>query len=203
MTTTQDLIDSYVNLLIAQYSNKTRAKGTVATFVAEVVADNIFNQVREAFDLDTAVGVQLDVLGSYRGVSREVFTLALTKDFFFFALYSETPTEFGFALYSDSDLSIDWFFITYPDVNAALFTMTDPQYREVIKFVAAVQSSPLALADIDVILLQFFGADIELSDNANMTITYTNTTPPNLAYELVRDLGFLPKPAGVGVILVG
>ncbi len=201
--TTQEIIDLYVDLLIAQYSNKPRARGTVAAYVSEVVASKIFTQVRDAFDLDTAIGVQLDVLGSYRGVSRDVFTLTLVKDFFFFALYSETPTEFGFALYSDADIDIDWFFITYPDVNASIFTMTDSEYREVIRFVVAVQSSPLSLADIDVILLQFFGADIELADNANMTITYTNTAPPNLQYELVRDLGFLPKPAGVEVILVG
>lgn len=201
--TTQEIIDSYVDLLIAQYSNKPRARGTVAAYVSEVVASEIFTQVRDAFDLDTAVGVQLDILGSYRGVSRDVFTLALTKNFFFFASYSETPTEFGFAIYSQADIDIDWFFLTYPDVNASLFTMTDPQYREVIKFVAAVESSPLSLADIDVILLQFFGADIELTDNANMTITYENTNPPNLQYELVRDLGFLPRPAGVEAILVG
>ncbi len=200
--TTQEIIDSYVDLLIAQYSNKPRARGTVAAYVSEVVASEIYTQVRDAFDLDTAVGVQLDVLGEYRGVSRDVFTLVLTKDFFFFALYSETPTEFGFALYADTDISIDWFFITYPDVNASIFTMTDSQYREVIRFVAAVESSPLSLADIDVILLQFFGADIELTDNADMTITYESITPPNLAYQLVRDLGFLPKPAGVRVILV-
>ena len=201
--TTQEIIDFYVDLLIAQYSNKPRARGTVAAYVSEVVANKIFTQVRDAFDLDTAVGLQLDVLGSYRGVPRNVFTLTLTKDFFFFATYAETPTEFGFALYSDADIDIDWFFITYPDVNAAIFTMTDSQYREVIKFVAAVESSSFSLADIDVILLQFFGVDIELADNGNMTMTYTNTAPPNLAYELVRDLGFLPKPAGVEVIFVG
>lgn len=64
---------------------------------------------------------------------------------------------------------------------------------------AAVESSPLALADIDEILLQFLGADIEMSDNGDMTITYTDTNPPNEQFQFIVDLGFLPKPAGVEV----
>lgn len=198
----EEIIESYVDLLIAQYANKPKARATVEAYVGEVVASDIFNQVQQAFDITTAVGKQLDIIGTYRGISREVFGLVQGKDFFFFSTYAQTPVDRGFALYSDSDVSIDWFFITYPDVNASVFTMTDEEYRQILQFAAAVQSSPIALADIDQILLQFFGADIELTDNEDMTITYTDTgVIPNNLFGLVVDLKILPKPAGVEVIV--
>lgn len=68
--TLQELIDYYVNLLIIQYSNKPKAKATVALLAEQAVMENIPKEVRDSFDVDDGVGVQLDILAKYVGVVR-------------------------------------------------------------------------------------------------------------------------------------
>lgn len=71
--TTQELIDYYKNLLILQYKGKEKNDDCIEALVALVVASQIYTDVQNAFDLETAVGVQLDVLGKYAGVSRYTY----------------------------------------------------------------------------------------------------------------------------------
>jgi hypothetical protein len=69
--TTQELINYYCNLLILQYIGKTNAYSTVAVLVQPVIMDQLPTLVQNAFNMDgTSVGVQLDVLGKYVGVTR-------------------------------------------------------------------------------------------------------------------------------------
>lgn len=68
--TTQDLINYYANLLVLQYIGRPKAYATIQTLVTPVIMDQLPTQVENAFDITTAVGVQLDVLGKYAGVTR-------------------------------------------------------------------------------------------------------------------------------------
>lgn len=68
--TLQELIDYYTGLLIIQYSDKAKAVDTIALLVQQAVIEQLPEQVRDAFDLDSAVGVQLDTLAKYVGVTR-------------------------------------------------------------------------------------------------------------------------------------
>lgn len=68
--TTQQLIDYYASLLILQYVGKPKAYATVQTMVSGVIMDQLPTQVQNGFDIETAVGKQLDILGKYVGVVR-------------------------------------------------------------------------------------------------------------------------------------
>lgn len=70
MATTQELIDYYANLLIIQYLGQPKAYATIQNLVKPVIMDQLPVAVQDAFSLDTAVGVQLDVIGKYVGVTR-------------------------------------------------------------------------------------------------------------------------------------
>lgn len=59
----------YSNLLIMQYHDKPKAKATVEAFVS-LYPDDLVSKVINAFDVDTAVGAQLDILGEYVDVDR-------------------------------------------------------------------------------------------------------------------------------------
>lgn len=59
----------YSNLLILQYHNKPKAKATIEATVG-LLPDDIILEVINGFDIETAVGKQLDVLGVYVGVDR-------------------------------------------------------------------------------------------------------------------------------------
>jgi hypothetical protein len=84
--TTSEIIAYYVNLLIMQYKGKPRAEAHIETLVEPVVRNQLFLQIQNAFDIDTAIGAQLDVLGKYAGVQRASYTFTgqviLTDDEF-------------------------------------------------------------------------------------------------------------------------
>ncbi len=71
--TTQEIVNYYANLLILQYHEKPKAFATIQTLVRPVIMDQLPVAVQNAFDVDTAVGVQLDVIGKYVGVSRTAY----------------------------------------------------------------------------------------------------------------------------------
>lgn len=63
-------IDTYYsNLLILQYHNKPKAKATVEATVG-LLPDELIQEVIAGFNIETAVGKQLDILGIYVGVDR-------------------------------------------------------------------------------------------------------------------------------------
>ena len=71
MTVIADLKAYYRNLLIKQYHDKPNAVATIEALVEQSAADWVYPQVRDAFDIDTAIGVQLDTLAKYVGLSRD------------------------------------------------------------------------------------------------------------------------------------
>lgn len=60
----------YSNLLILQYHNKPKAKATIESTVS-LLPDDLIGEVINGFNLGTAVGKQLDILGEYIGLNRD------------------------------------------------------------------------------------------------------------------------------------
>lgn len=80
--TTSEIIQYYADLLILQYIGKPRAYATIEALVKMVIMDQLPLEVESAFNIDTAVGNQLDTLGKYAGVTRSGygFTSFITLD---------------------------------------------------------------------------------------------------------------------------
>lgn len=68
--TNDALTKYYANLLIAQYLNKPKAYATIQALAQLGIVDQLPLAVQAAFEIGSAVGVQLDVIGKYVGVSR-------------------------------------------------------------------------------------------------------------------------------------
>ena len=68
--TVVEIVLYYTNLLIIQYIGKVKARAQIEAFINPAVMDNLPVSVQNAFDIDTAEGVQLDVIGKYAGVTR-------------------------------------------------------------------------------------------------------------------------------------
>lgn len=195
--TTDELIDYYTNLLIIQYVNKARARGTVDAIVRALVGDQIIQQVEDGFDVTTALGVQLDLIGSYRGAYRAIVGLDLGFVYFTMPAYADTVTGLhGYADYSDVIIPF-WYYASYEDSSTLL---TDSDFRIYIQYLCGLQSLQLNLAAIDNFLFEFFGSYVTLVDNGDMTITYSDAVddPSNL-FKIVNYTGNLPQPAGVEV----
>jgi len=198
--TSDELKSYYSNLLILQYHNKTRAVGTVKAFVGEVLADLVAVEVRDGFDLETAVGAQLDILATYRGLNRIVYGLNFNRSYFAMPEYTDPnkDTYGGFASYTDAVVS--GYFLYYIDVNVPIYTMSDGELRRLIMLSAAFSSSSLGLGEIDAILFDFFSTKVKLTDNENMQIVY-NDDPADTdeLFYIATNTKVLPKPAGVSV----
>lgn len=68
----QELIDYYVNLLIIQYKGKDKAEGMVGAFVEQAIINQLPLSIEDAYNIDTAVGKQLDIVGKYQDCSRVI-----------------------------------------------------------------------------------------------------------------------------------
>lgn len=67
-----DLIKYYTNLLIKQYWNKPKARATIKTLIFNniLLFENVINNFTDNFNINKAVGKQLDIIGALVGVSR-------------------------------------------------------------------------------------------------------------------------------------
>lgn len=198
--TADGLVAYYQRLLIVQYRLKTKAAATVAALVVGIVADAIYTQVRDAFDLATAIGKQLDILGKLRGVTRYFFSLNVTKTFLPLVDYDDpgVGTFPGIANYDDATQPPSTYTMTYEDFVSN--TLTDGDFRRVIAFLAAVHSCDYSYSTLDLICYNFFSGNVNLKITGNMAITYQHlTTDTDDLFEIVKNMGLLPTPAGVSV----
>lgn len=69
---TQDILNYYADLLILQYKTQPKARETIKALVTEVYSNGLLLDLIDAFNIDTAVGKQLDILGKYIGLNRTV-----------------------------------------------------------------------------------------------------------------------------------
>lgn len=200
--TPDQVIAYYVGLLIIQYYNKSKAQATINAFVTPVVADLIYTQVENAFDLQSAVGAQLDILADYLGAFRSIPAFVSTVTYFELTAYSSSPVaNTGFGLYTSPTDPIDYW-IQYT-TNAGVFVLTDPLLQQLIQYLAALYALDYTNSDIDALLVNFFGGYVKLTDNGNMTITYTHShTDPSIFFAIVNSLNKLPRPSGVGISVV-
>lgn len=72
--TVEEIVQYYIDLLIMQYRGKAKAEATIESLVTNVIADQLPLTLQDAFDIETAVGAQLDILGKYIGVERRILT---------------------------------------------------------------------------------------------------------------------------------
>jgi len=71
MAEIDNLVDYYQNLLIMQYHDLPRAMDTIGDVSRETLSDMVWKAVRDCFDYQTAIGIQLDILGRYVGALRK------------------------------------------------------------------------------------------------------------------------------------
>lgn len=72
MATSQEFQNYYADLLILQYKTQPKARATIQALAKEVYGSGSLLDIVNGFNLDTAVGKQLDTLGKYIGLNRKV-----------------------------------------------------------------------------------------------------------------------------------
>lgn len=199
------VLDYYKNLLIIQYHEKDKAKATIEALVSAVLANGIVLDVDTGFNIDTAVGVQLDIIGKYVGVDR-FYNVTDPVDYFAVTPYAESSPEthqkYGFTDYTHFNTISGNGTINYNSVITVGNQLNDADYRTLLKLKIARNYSNHSHKSIDDILWLYFGETVYAESPNDMTMTINVTPDANI--NIVRaaiQKNILPHPMGVSVTI--
>lgn len=196
-TDLETTIQYYKDLILYQYINAPKALATIDLLINQAVVDLLPIAVRDAFDLNTAVGDQLDVLGEYIGLSR-VVPFQIERDYFSLDDYNtplSDPT--GFTSYLNDTLNRQGSTYLYVFAQNSWSTLEDSEYRLLLKLKVVLNTSQATFYEIATILNDFFGSDIVFCDQQDMSISYFVVQSIERIISIAYDAGLLPKPMGV------
>jgi hypothetical protein len=199
------LIEYYQNLLIIQYNDKARARATIALMVRELFASGIIFDVEGCFDVDLAVGVQLDTLGKYIGVDRN-FKGQFFNDYNVFGLSNAAEAEEAFVMgFSSANtfLTDSGTFLSINDVvSGNNQRLTDENYRFILKLKIIQNNSNHSHKSIDDSLFEFFGMNLYALSDGDMEMIYFCNNDYLEIIKVAIQKGVLTRPMGVGITLL-
>lgn len=183
-------MSQYTDLITSQHADKPKFVALVGAVTSGIDAQaQAAGAISQAFDLDVAVGAQLDVLGQWAGISRYA-RVAITGVYFSF----DTP-----------GLGFDQGVIKGPfDPTEGLARMDDETYRLLIRAKVGANHWDGTLPAYQQIMAQVFagtGTVAFATDNQDMTMSvyFAGAQPSALLSGLIKS-GALPlKPAGVRI----
>lgn len=198
-------IEYYVNLLIIQYHNKPKAQATIRLFAEVLLANGIALDVRDGYDLETAVGVQLDVLGKYEGIDR-FYRAFNPTDYFSLQTYTEStptfPPRHGFTDYAHYLTDPPAGCLIYSEIISSNNRLVDDAFRTLIKLKIVQNYSNHSNGSIDESLFSFFGTSIRMEDSGNMHMVYFISSAIDALIQAILYKKVLPVPMAVGAVLV-
>ena len=77
---------NYTDKLIRQYQDKPKAKNIIEEFVDLFLQNGLLFDLKRIFDIETQVGVQLDLIGKIVGIDRNYIGFKLISPNIYFAL---------------------------------------------------------------------------------------------------------------------
>lgn len=183
-------LGEYLNLITTEHRDRAKFVATVAAVVQpQVDEQTALAAFAEAFDIDTAAGVQLDIVGLWIGRARRV-AVPITGVFF---SWDDTP-QTGW----DSGVWRGPF-----DPEAGIVILPDDTYRVLLKAKIAANSWDGSIPGAYAIWDEAFGdgSALLIQDHQDMSMDIGIVGPPLSA--VTRALligGYLPlKPAGVRI----
>jgi hypothetical protein len=185
-------VADYLALLPSQHATQPKFTAMLAAVLQPFVdANNALVGALTQYDLDTAVGRQLDVIGQWVGLSRRI--LAPVAGVYF----SFDTAGVGF------DQGV-WFEPSFSTVGVT--TLDDETYRLLLRLKIAANKWDGTQAGSNAVfaVLAPIGLTVRVKDNQNMTVDLliSGTLPSALFLELLKQAYSWFRPAGVSVATV-
>lgn len=195
------LIAYYVNLLIIQYHNKPKARAHIQALITAIMVYDIAIAVRDGFNIDTAIGKQLDILSKIIGVDRLVTGASFDRNYFGYADYTDVApfTYYGYADYTNA--SVDEQFRLYIEDNRALYDLNDTELRMMLKMQIIKNNSNGSMKAIDDLLLEFFPDQVIFGERYPMGETFIFAEALRRIATIAQSEDLLPRPAGVALTI--
>lgn len=194
-----ELTKYYQDLLPLQYIRKQNARGDIAVRVQNITGDYLMLDMWKYFDIDTAAGAQLDLIGKIVGLGRNADGFDLANDYFSYNdISNQMPIPQGFG-FSDIGSPNPVIFRDINQVKRTIYAMTDTQYRTMLKLRIIINNAINTNKYIDDSLYRIFGTGIIATNNYDMTMTLTIQPQWKFIGQLAEYLGLFPAPLGVGI----
>jgi hypothetical protein len=194
----------YVNLLIKQYWEKTKASAEIEMKASSWRRSfDWLSSFENEFDLDSATGDRLDIIGRIVGIGRAI-PYAVPKIAFGF---DENPNSRGFDdLFSPLNDRVP--FQDLFESESTELVLDDNSYRLFIR--AKIKkniSSPYLVSDdslsIQDATINIFGGLAYVTDNYDMTMTmHVSPVFSSSTLDALFKMSLIPKPQGVRYIVV-
>lgn len=178
----------YLDLITSEHRGKRRFTSTIASSVSpEAALQGALADLPEAFDLDTSIGVQLDAVGAWVGISR-LIQIPLISVWFSFDIAGR-----GF----DEGIWKGPY-----DPETGIYELDDDTYRKLIRLQILVNNWDGLTESARAAIAAFYAADGSfpfLLDNGNMSMTacISGARPPALMFAIFAGRYVEFKPAGV------
>jgi hypothetical protein len=196
------LVKYYADLSIIQYADKPKARAFMENLLGALICYDMAISVRNGFNIDTAVGAQLDIIAKYVGVSRVITGTSFARSYFGFAEYGDTtPFDFyGFTKYGDPSEDVQY--RNYKESSQSIYSLTDEELRIMIKLSIIKNNGNGSVKMIDSLISILFSGMIYFIDRGNMSISYMLGYSSYRLFNIAKSIGVLPAPAGVSISLI-
>lgn len=199
----ETLIAYYINLLILQYRTKTKAPLHISNVVRNSMIYDLIRAVENGYDIDTAIGVQLDIIAKYVNAGRVINQFDFSRTFWSLVDYNEFEPYVdvaGVIDYNQEPIP-DAIMLAYETDQKPAYTLTDDELRQIIKLKIVQNNSNHSPKEIDDLIFSFFGENVIFNDNLNMTIEYIFDEQLRRIIEIAEAENAIPKPMAVGLLL--
>lgn len=186
----------YLDLVPSANRDKAKFIALLTALLSPVVdGKNVALDIINKYDLDQAVGKQLDVIGEWVGQSR---TISDNIEFKFFG-FDDTPNALPFG--EEGNPSIGGRFREQSEPFQNTTTLQDPEYLFAIKAKIARNSTDGRIDSLIDALDFLLGDGVAIvQDFGGMTIYYDAARELTFNEKALIRSGILPKPAGVKLI---
>lgn len=185
----------YTALITSQHRDKPKFVAMVSA-VAGAIGDitAAIQSLPRSFDLDDAVGKQLDIVGEWIGQPRTVGGV-LTLGYFGFS-DNVVAEPFG----EEGDPSIGGRFYEEGEAFTSTSVLADPEYRTVLRAKILRNHYQGTTPEIVDALRLIFNAPAHVDDDGTMSIIVVINAPiSTIGQALLTDFDLLPRPAGVKI----
>lgn len=189
----QQLMQAYSDLLIVQYHGLPKATATIQMHIKVLSANMLLWKIRDAFDVDTSVGTQLEILGKWVGVDKFFRGQSFTDDFYLAFFDENDLTQPNFnqgGLRNENNIrNEDGYLLTYDDVKSVTNALSDEDYRWLIKLKIIKNNYVMTCKNIDDAINNLFGSEVYTTWN-NIPVPFLAFFDENLEDEpTINQLG--------------
>lgn len=199
-----EIIEAYTNLLEVQYNGLPNAYATIKLHCETLLANMVLWQIRDGFDIDTAVGNQLDIIGDWEVVDRYYQGSSYENQLWlaYFDWADNTQPNALQGCYKDwnNEVDEDGAYVDYGSVISTTNKLDDESFRIILKLKAAKNNMFLTNKNIDDKIHEIFG-DLVYTTWGVQEVTYNYNNSVYNIIKLAELKNCLLVPSGCNLIL--